>query len=185
MAVAVESAVAARRVAGSSRDSAMDLGRTLRHISSTGWGLRRAFDDNVLAAVESTILETESIHGGEICFAIEDNLSLRELWRNKSPRGRAVEIFARLGVWDTQHNNGVLIYVLWADRNVEIIADRGLAKAIGAHEWRAVSERMEGLFAQMRTQDAVVEGIRAVGSLIAREFPTSERNELPNRPVIL
>lgn len=149
--------------------------------------MRRAFNQEVLAAVEQSILETENIHGGEICFAIEDNLSVRELWRDKTPRGRAVEVFARLGVWDTQANNGVLIYVLWADRGVEIIADRGLTGVIGPHEWRAVCERMERLFAEFRTREAVVEGIRAVGALIAREFPVTEddEDELPNRPVLL
>jgi uncharacterized membrane protein len=163
----------------------MDLSRALRHLSSTGWSMRRAFDREVLAAIEQAILETEEIHGGEICFAIEDNLSMRELWRNKTPRGRAVEVFARLGVWDTQANNGALIYVLWADRSVEIVADRGLTGSIGPHEWRAVCERMEKLFAEFRTREAVVEGIRAVSALIAREYPVADGNELPNRPVLL
>jgi uncharacterized membrane protein len=163
----------------------MDLSRTLRHLASTGWSLRRAFDADVLEAIETAILETEDTHGGEICFAIEDNLSLRELWDDKTPRGRAVEAFARLGVWDTQQNNGVLIYVLWADRDVEIVADRGLTASISAQEWVAVCQRMEILFAEQRTEEAVVEGIRAVGALIARQFPTADRNELPNRPVLL
>ena len=163
----------------------MDLSRALRHLASTGWGLRRAFDAEVLAAIETAILETEETHGGEICFAIEDNLSLRELWHDKSPRGRAVEAFARLGVWDTQQNNGVLIYVLWADRGVEIVADRGLAASISSQEWVEVCQRMEILFAENLMEEAVVEGIRAVGALIARQFPTSDRNELPNRPVLL
>jgi uncharacterized membrane protein len=163
----------------------MDLSRAWRHLASTGWSLRRAFNREVLASIEQTIIETEEIHGGEICFAIEDNLSMRELWRGKSPRGRAVEVFARLGVWDTQANNGVLIFVLWADRSVEIVADRGLTGSIGPHEWRAVCERMEKLFAENRTSDAVVEGIRAVSALVAREFPVSDGDELPNRPVLL
>lgn len=163
----------------------MDLSRTLRHLASTGWSMRRAFNREVLAAIEQAILENEEIHGGEICFAIEDNLSVRELWRGKSPRGRAVEVFARLGVWDTEANNGVLIYVLWADRGVEIVADRGLTNVIGPQEWRAVCERMERLFAELRTREAVVEGIRAVSALIAREFPVADDNELPNRPVLL
>lgn len=163
----------------------MDLSRALRHLASTGWELRRAFDPEVMAAIELAIQEAESLHGGEVCFAIEDNLSLRELWRDLSPRGRALEVFARLGVWDTKHNNGVLIYVLWADRDVEIVADRGLSGTVSNQEWLKVCQRMERLFAERRTREAVVEGIRAVSTLIAKEFPVADRNELPNRPTLL
>lgn len=147
--------------------------------------MRRAFNAQVLAAIEQAIAETESTHGGEVCFAIEDNLSLRELGRDLTPRGRALEVFARLGVWDTKLNNGVLIYVLWADRDVEIVADRGLARSISPQDWEGACRRMERLFAEGRNQDAVIEGIRAVGSLIAREFPATDRDELPNRPAVL
>ncbi|HEY4369733.1 MAG TPA: TPM domain-containing protein [Steroidobacteraceae bacterium] len=163
----------------------MQLARTLRHLASTGWSLRRTFDSNVLGAIERAIAETESQHGGEIRFAIEDNLGAVELWRDRTPRERAIEVFARLGVWDTAANNGVLIYVLWADRAVEIVADRAFSASITAEQWRSVCERMQSLFAQRQTQEAVIEGIRATGQLIARYFPATDRNELPNRPVLL
>lgn len=163
----------------------MNLSRALRHLASTGWGLRRAFDAEAMAEIERAIQETESLHGGEVRFAIEDNLSMRELWRDLSPRDRALDVFARLGVWDTKLNNGVLIYVLWADRDVEIVADRGLSAAVANQEWQKVCERMERLFAERRAREAVVEGIRAVGTLIAKEFPATDGNELPNSPVRL
>jgi uncharacterized membrane protein len=163
----------------------MHFARTLRHLVSTGWSVRRAFDAQVLAAIERAITETESRHGGEIRFAIEDNLGAAELWHGRTPRERALEVFARLGVWDTHANNGVLIYVLWADRDVEVIADRAFTGMVTAQEWRGVCERMEALFAQGQTEQAVVEGVRATGDLIARHFPAGDRNELPNRPVIL
>jgi len=163
----------------------MHLSRTLRHLASTGWSLRNAFDAQVLGAIEQAIGETEARHGGEIRFAIEDNLSAAELWHGRTPRERAVEVFARLGVWDTHANNGVLIYVLWADRDVEIVADRGFTGSVTDAEWRGVCERMEACFAKGETQKAVIEGIRATGDLIARHFPATDRNELPNRPVII
>lgn len=163
----------------------MNLSRALRHLASTGWGLRRAFDAEAMAEIERAIQETESLHGGEVRFAIEDNLSMRELWRDLSPRDRALDVFARLGVWDTKLNNGVLIYVLWADRDVEIVADRGLSAAVANQEWQKVCEHMERLFAERRAREAVVEGIRAVGTLIAKEFPATDGNELPNSPVRL
>lgn len=163
----------------------MNFVRTMRHLTSTGWGLRRAFGPQVLAAIEQTIAATESTHGGEIRFAVEDNLSAGELWRNTTPRERAIEVFARLGVWDTQLNNGVLIYLLWADHDVEIVADRAYTQLVSEQEWREVCHRMEQLFAQRQVQQAATEGIRAVGDLIAKHFPAIDRNELPNRPVLL
>lgn len=163
----------------------MNFARALRHLASTGWSLRRAFNSQVLTAIEQTIAATESTHGGEIRFAIEDNLGAAELWRNVTPRERAVSVFARLGVWDTQLNNGVLIYVLWADHDVEIVADRAFTQRVSEQEWRDVCHRMEQLFAQKQVQQAAVEGVDAIGRLIARHFPATDRNELPNRPVLL
>ena|SRR5437868_3448636 len=163
----------------------MKLARTFRHLASTGWGLRRAFNSQVLAAIEQAIAATESTHGGEIRFAVEDNLNAAELWRDTSPRTRAIEMFARLGVWDTELNNGVLIYVLWADHDVEIVADRAFAARVSDQEWRDVCQRMEQRFARQQVQEAAVEGVRAAGALIARHFPAADRNELPNRPVLL
>lgn len=163
----------------------MNFARACRHLATTGFGLRRAFNPQALAAIENAIRETESQHGGEIRFAVENNLSFGELWRDVAPRARAIEAFAHLGVWDTELNNGVLIYVLWADHDVEIVADRGFRTQVQEQEWREICHRMEALFASGAPQQAAVEGIRAVGQLIARHFPAADRNELPNRPVLL
>lgn len=163
----------------------MQLARACRHLATTGLGLRRAFNQETLKAIEAAIVETESQHGGEIRFAVENNLSFGELWRDESPRERAIEAFAHLGVWDTEQNNGVLIYVLWADHDVEIVADRGFGSKVGDEQWRDICMRMQQLFAAGAPKEAAVEGIRAVGKLIAAHFPAADRNELPNRPVFL
>jgi uncharacterized membrane protein len=105
--------------------------------------------------------------------------------RGVPPRQQAVETFARLGVWDTEANNGVLIYVSWADHDVEIVADRGFNGRVTEQEWAAVCRRMEQSFARGSAREAIIEGIQAVGALIARHFPTTDRDELPNRPVML
>lgn len=157
----------------------------MRHLMSTGWALRRAFNPPALAAIENAIHETEGTHGGEICFAIENSLNFIELWRGITPRDRAVDAFGHLRVWDTDQNNGVLIYVLWADHDVEIVADRAFRTKVSDQEWREVCQRMEQLFAQQQPQQAAVEGIQAVGRLIARHFPAGDRDELPNQPVFL
>ncbi len=147
--------------------------------------MRRAFDEQVRTAIEQAVTESETLHGGEIRFAVEDHLHIAALWRNVTPRQRALQVFSHLGVWDTQRNNGVLIYVLWADRDVEIVADRAFADLVPEHEWREVCHRMEELFARNQPQQAAVAGIQEVGRLIARHFPVADRNELPNRPIFL
>ena len=163
----------------------MNLGRTCRHLVATDWGLRRAFDEAALQSIEAAIRESETLHGGEIRFAVENHLEFRELWHDVTPRARAIDAFAHLRVWDTELNNGVLIYVLWADHDVEIVADRAYTSRVTAEQWREICQRMETHFGAGRSAQAVVEGIRAVGQLIARHFPAGDRNELPDRPVFL
>ena len=163
----------------------VSLQRTFRHLFTTGWAVRRAFDAATLQAIEQAIADTERAHGGEIRFAIEANRGAIDLMRGITPRDQALHAFARLGVWDTHDNNGVLIYVSWADRDVEIVADRGFNGRVSDQEWAQVCHHMEQAFARGAPRQAAVEGIQAVGALIARHFPAIDRNELPNRPVLL
>jgi uncharacterized membrane protein len=163
----------------------MNLRRTLRNLTATGASLRRAFDPAGLQAIERAIAEAERKNGGEIRFAVEGNLGALELMRGVTPRERALEAFAQLGVWDTEANNGVLIYLLWADHDVEIVADRGFNGRVSVAEWEQVCRKMEGLFATGRAVDAVIAGITAVSELIAMHYPAVDRNELPDKPVLL
>jgi uncharacterized membrane protein len=157
----------------------------MRHLGASGLGLRRAFDTQTLGEIESAIAATERAHGGEIRFALERTLSTADLWRGLAPRERALQVFSLLNVWDTEANNGVLIYVLWADHDVEIVADRGFNGRVTTQEWSDICHEMEALFAQGQPREAVLKGIQAVGALIARHFPAVDRNEQPDRPVIL
>jgi uncharacterized membrane protein len=159
--------------------------RLLTHLTMTRWHLRRAFSERVLDAIEAAIREAEKGHGGEIRFAIESDLPANEVLRGRTPRERALQTFAHLGVWDTHANNGVLIYLLYADRDVEIVADRGFNNLVSAEEWSSVCSKMETLFRAGDFERGAVEGIAAVSRLIARHFPAADRNELPDRPVIL
>jgi uncharacterized membrane protein len=163
----------------------MTFKRALRHLMSTGWALRRAFDAAGLQAIERAIATAERAHGGEIRFAIEAQLSPLEVFRGIAPRARAVEAFAQLGVWDTEANNGVLIYVLWADHDVEIVADRGFNNRVTPQEWEDVCRGMEARFAQGEPVDAVITGIQAIAQIVTRHFPATDRNELPDKPVVL
>lgn len=163
----------------------MSVSRAFRHLAAPAWVISRAFPQASLGKIEQAIGETERMHGGEIRVAIEGNLSARELWRGESARERALEVFAQLGVWDTEANNGVLIYVLWADHDVEIVADRGFNGKVTAEEWTAVCTDMEQRFKANDPLGAILHGVRGVGALIAQHFPTVDRNELPDKPVVL
>ena len=127
----------------------MDLSRILRHLFATMWSVRRAFPPSALDAIERTIGETEAMHEGQIRFAVEHALDLPQLLAGMSARARAVDVFSHLRVWDTEHNNGVLIYLLLADRDVEIVADRGIYLRVD-EGWEAICHRMEERFQEMR-----------------------------------
>jgi uncharacterized membrane protein len=161
--------------------------RIVRHLLMTHWQVRRAFPQETLSAIEQAIAASESTHIGQLCFAVEDALSGTSLFKGLSARERAVEVFSQLRVWDTEHNNGVLIYLLLADRSVEIIADRGIHAKVEPQEWDVVCREMEAAFRLAEYQRGVIAGIQAISQHLGRHFPAqgSGKNELRNRPVIL
>ena len=140
-----------------------------------------------LAQIESAIQSAELTHAGEIRFAVETSLSFRQLWRRLSARARALQVFAALGVWDTAHNNGVLIYVLVADRAIEIVADRAIAGQVPAAELAALCAEVTERFRQGDPAAGCCVAVRSVAQRLARFFPAAggDGNELPNQPVLL
>jgi uncharacterized membrane protein len=151
------------------------------------WQVRRAFPARTLRAIENAIRDAEAAHDGQICFAVEAALEILPLLQGRSARERALEVFAQRRVWDTERNNGVLVYLLLADRDVEILADRDVHRRVGAGEWEHICQAMEKAFREGRFEAGVVEGIGAVSRHLARHYPrTGENtNELPDRPLIL
>jgi uncharacterized membrane protein len=149
------------------------------------------FPASTLDAIEKAIAAAERTHAGEIRFAIETALTPREVLGEVAARARALEVFAHLRVWDTENNNGVLIYVQLADRIVEIIADRGLARRVRQEEWDAVCRMMEEHFRASRYKAGSIAGVEAIGGLLARHFPAAAStapaspNQLPDRPTLL
>jgi len=163
------------------------LARLIRHLATTRFNTRRHFAAPVRAAIEQAIRECEARHAGEIRFVVETSLDIPQLWRDLPPRQRALQLFGQLGVWDTAHNNGVLIYVLLADRAVEIIADRGITARVSPAEWAAACRQMEQHYAAGRYREGSVVGILGVGALLGRHFPGKPPagDELPSQPVLL
>lgn len=151
------------------------------------WAWRRAFPQATLDSIEAAVRISETRHSGEIRFAIENSLAPERVWRGMSGRERAVEVFSSLRVWDTEHNSGVLIYLLLADRDIEIIADRGIAARVDAAVWEQVAHTMEAAFRQGEFERGALAGIEQISALLEAHFPPSGHNpdELANRPVIL
>ncbi len=128
----------------------MGIGRIGRHLLEHRWRVRRIFPTKVLAAIEQAIKTGESSHSGQVRFVVEGALDGAPLFRDQPARERALDIFSQLRIWDTTHNNGVLIYLLLADRNVEIIADRGIDAKVGAAGWEKICADMETEFKSAR-----------------------------------
>jgi uncharacterized membrane protein len=165
----------------------MDIKRILKHLVMTEWQVRRAFPRDTLIAIENAIKATKTAHVGEIRFAVEGALHSMALLRGQSPRERALDVFSHLRVWDTEHNSGVLIYLLLADRDVEIVADRGVHAKVGTRGWEPICRTMEAAFGQGNYRGGAVSGIKAVAHHLVKHFPArgATRNELPDEPVVL
>ncbi len=166
----------------------MNPRRWLRHWFTPRFVVRRRFGTATLAAMRAAIADGETRHDGELRFAVEGAMPWSYLARDAHPRERAVMAFAKLRVWDTARNTGVLIYVNLADRDVEIVADRGVAHAVGKARWQAICSEMEAAFAQGRWREGALGGIAAVHAALAEVAPPvagDAGNELPDRPVVL
>jgi uncharacterized membrane protein len=167
----------------------MNWNRFFTHLFTTRSKLARLFPVEALTAIENAVAQSELTHSGEIRVAIEAGLEPSEVLAGKTPRQRALEAFAALGVWDTDANNGILIYILLADRDVEIVADRGFNGFVSAEEWAAVCHTMEEKFRAGQYERGAVEGVLEAGKLLARHFPPlpggRDEDELPNRPTLL
>jgi uncharacterized membrane protein len=161
--------------------------RLLRHAVTDHLSVNRAFPAPMLAKIEQAIAAGERTHRGQLCFAVEGALPPLRVLRKLTPRERALEVFGLLRVWDTEENAGVLIYLLLADRDVEIVADRGIDRQVDAATWQAICARMEAAFGAARYGEGVVEGVREISALLAKHFPHTQAtaNELPDKPVIL
>jgi uncharacterized membrane protein len=161
--------------------------RWIKHLFLDDLVTRRSFPKATLAAVERSIVAQEKRHRGELRFVVEGGLPVGPFFKGRSAHERALEIFARLRVWDTEDNAGVLIYLLLADRRVEIVADRGINARVGGAAWDAICREMQSQFGAGRFEAGAMVGIEAISDLLALHFPPlgENPNELPDAPVVL
>jgi uncharacterized membrane protein len=165
----------------------MSIKRIGRHLLEHRWRVRKVFPKRVLDSIERAIKASETAHSGQIRFVVEGALDGAPLLRNQSARARALDVFSHLRIWDTAHNNGVLIYLLLADRDVEILADRGIDAKVDAAEWQRICSMMEAEFRKGSFEAGVLKGIAAVSQHLAKHFPKrgGGSNELPDEPVVM
>ena len=165
----------------------MNIQRIWHHFVMTQGRVNRSFSRATLNVIERAIKASETAHMGEIRFVVEGALDTVPLFGGQSARERALELFSKLRIWDTEHNCGVLIYLLLADRHVEIVADRGIHAKAGSHAWTTICAAMESAFKKSNFEEGAVQGIKAVTRQLTEHFPAGieNQNELPDKPLVL
>lgn len=163
----------------------MNIARLLRHLLTPRWLAMRAFRRADMDAIETAIRQSERLHRGELRFVVEGPLPLAELWRDQPVRARAMRVFAETGVWDTEANSGILLYVQLIDRRVEILADRGIARTVPQDEWEAICREMEQAFHEGDYRGGALSAIARASALLVSHFPATadNANELSDRPL--
>ena len=165
------------------------LARTWRHRWIDEAELRRKLPPELLERLTRRVAASERRHSGEVRVCVEAGLPSSYLWRGAPARERAIMLFGKLRVWDTEDNNGVLIYLLLAEHAIEIVADRGIDAHVSAQQWAAMAQRMGAAFREGRFEDGLTQALEEVSALLVEHFPlqpgAADRNELPDAPVLL
>ena len=166
----------------------------LRHVWLDVSDAERAIAPDLLARLTSRVTASEARHSGEICIYVEAALPLSYLRRlsrqctlKQLVRQRALMLVSKLRVWDTEHNNGVLIYLQLAEHAIEIVADRGIDQCVEAGYWHAVAQHMSEAFKQKRFEDGLTQALSEVSAVLVQHFPLNSThaqriNQLPNEP---
>jgi hypothetical protein len=154
--------------------------RMLKHRWLDDTDSRRALPADAVARIEARVTASECGHSGEIRICVEAGLPLSYLWRGLSARDRAIAMFSKLRVWDTEHNNGVLVYLLLAEHAIEIVADRGIHNQTSPEQWQQLIEPMRPAFAAGRFEDGLTETVASLDRLLVQHFPLLPGQANPN-----
>jgi uncharacterized membrane protein len=160
--------------------------RILKHRWLDERDTARALGPAALQRLEARVAASERRHSGEIRVCVEAGLPWSYLWRDATARERAVTMFGKLRVWDTERNNGVLIYLLLAEHRIEIVADRGLNRHVDARRWQEIMDAMRVEFRADHFEDGLIRAVDAVDALLLEHFALGadqhNPDELPNAP---
>jgi hypothetical protein len=192
LAAVVPRAVGKRNLPKDDIDQSNTMWKTFQRAWKHRWfdsaDARRAVPADMRERLAWRVTASENRHLGEIRICVEAGLPLSYLWRGAPARERAVTLFGKLRVWDTEHNNGVLIYLLLADRAIELVADRGLNTNVSTQEWQAITNRLAAVLREDRFEDGLTAALEEVSALLVQYFPSVAgelpRNELPNEPLV-
>ena len=173
----------------------------VRHLWLDASDAQRKVPPDMLQRLRGRIAASEQRHSGEIRLCVEASLPASYLWRidpqnsvRALARQRAVTMFGKLRVWNTEHNNGVLIYMLLAEHAIEIVADRGVAQRVSTEHWQAMVAHMAIAFRENRYEDGLTQALEETSAVLMTHFAlTQERdaappvnpNELPDDPLLL
>ena len=171
---------------------ARNWGRVLRRVLRHRWldeaDTRKAIPPELAERLMRRVAASEQRHTGEVRLYVEAGLPMSYLWRDAATRERAVALFGKLRVWDTEHNNGVLIYLLLAERAIEVVADRGLASKVAPAQWQAIVTRLGSALRDGRFEEGLTQALEEVSALLVAHFPAQagaeNPNELPDAPVL-
>lgn len=166
----------------------MNIARVFKHLVYPPWLVRNKFSPESLIKIEQNIADSEALHSAEIRFAVESSMGFFDLLQDTPCFQRGVDVFSELRIWDTAENNGVLVYLLLADRKVEIVADRGFNEKVSKAEWQHICQLMEKSFAKKQFEAGVIKGIDEITQKVVKFYAIknqSNPDELPNKPVIL
>ena len=163
--------------------------RLWRHLWQSERAAWHAVPDNMTKGLTARVRASERRHAGQVMVCIEGALPLSYAWRagRQTPlsavmRQRAMAWFGRLRVWDTEHNNGVLIYLLLAERRIEIVADSGLMRHTSEAHWQAVLQALRHPLQQGDFESGLTQALESVSALLVAHFPLTDSrpNELPD-----
>ena len=163
------------------------LQRALRHWSTTAAKGRAAFPQQTLDAIGRAIATGEQQHRSELRLIVENSMPFDAIWSDLSNRQRALALFAEYGIWDTEDNCGVLIYVNLAERKVDIVVDRNIGRKIGFDTWQVICHTLTQGYARGEFHNSTLAAIAEVNTLLVSHFPTqgARANELPDHPIVL
>jgi uncharacterized membrane protein len=141
---------------------------------------RQHFNANNLQQLSATIAAAEQGHRGEIRVVVESQLPLSVVLKGVSSRQRAINYFADLRVWDTEENSGILLYLNLAERKIEIVADRGIAKLVEQTAWNKICQQLQHQLGADQVVEGLGKAIAEFGTLLRQHYPIDSRDSNPN-----